>query len=92
MLNLEALEHAKGDYTQSSADICEDRVAGILGGQCPYRWCFELVECLNVEDDEARAMVRQSHAEGLPPVRLQIIAACQIEAALLRGHLTATEA
>lgn len=70
----------------------EDRVALILDPKAhPCRWFFEMVEYLNVEDDEARAMVRKSRANGDPSAKLAAVAAFEAAAALIRGQLAVIE-
>lgn len=103
MLDLDALESAAAeaswsdgqfqDVTQRSAVICEDRIALILDPKShPDRWLFEMVELMNVEDDDARAMAHKSEAAGNPPAWFELVVSCQIAAALLRGHLIPAEA
>jgi hypothetical protein len=71
----------------------ENTVAEILDPEShPDRCLFELAEFLgNVEDEEIRALA-QSEAAGNPPLGFEFVVSCQVKAALLRGHLLATEA
>jgi hypothetical protein len=103
MHNLDALESGAAEecwssrffqgVTRRSAEVCEDRVALILDPKShPDRWLFEMVELMNLEDDDARAMAQKSEAAGNPPAWFELVVSEQIAAALLRGHLTPVEA